>query len=140
MYDKIIKFKDLEGKPCVETFWFNISTSEMVELEAFYDGGSFSDEFQRVLKEEDRKGIVKIFTTIIRVSYGQRHPDGKQFVALEAGQKAVESAEDTADNYSEIELREMPQDKFDKLVGTNPLNWSPKIMQIAYHRKSVAGV
>lgn len=54
----------------------------------------------------------------------------------ENNETSDELPEKTVNDYTRAELVEMPQDEFDKLVGTNSSNWSRSILGIAYERKN----
>jgi len=77
---KLIKFKDLEGNPISETFWFNLSKAEIAEMEMSAEGGSLSAMLQEIIKNNDPAGIISTFKLIILKAYGVRSDDGKRLI------------------------------------------------------------
>lgn len=77
MLKRSITYKDFDDREVTEIFYFNLSHSEMIELEAKYRGGNF---LQRIVDSDDREEIIKQFKDIILRSYGEKSEDGKRFV------------------------------------------------------------
>jgi len=78
MLKREIKFKDLDGNDAAETFYFNLSEAELVELEVSYDGLGFEEAMRRIIEAKDAKSIVDEFKKIILMTIGQR--DGHFFI------------------------------------------------------------
>ena len=79
MYKKKITYTDYNGTERTEDFYFNLSKSEMIMLETTTPGG-YTGLIQRVIESKDNREIMKIFTDLIRRSYGVKSEDGKHFV------------------------------------------------------------
>jgi hypothetical protein len=78
-----IKYTDFDGVEHTETFHFNLTRAEVVELEVGKKGGL--DEFIRdIVKTQDNAALVAEFKRIILLSYGQRSEDGKRFIKSDA--------------------------------------------------------
>lgn len=80
MYSKVIQYQGLDNDKREGIYWFNLAISEAMVLQTTYEDGPFMETMEKVIKLGDQAGIIKMFTTVIEVSYGQRHPDGEQFV------------------------------------------------------------
>jgi hypothetical protein len=82
MLKRDITYEDFDGEKVTETFYFNLSKSEIIELEVGYKEG-LQEVLQRIIKTEDRKRLVEEFKKIILLSYGVKSDDGKRFVKNE---------------------------------------------------------
>jgi hypothetical protein len=83
MLKKTITFEDFNGDTVSETHYFNLTKSELIELETSYDGG-LEATMQALVEAKSGKDIIENFTKIILSSYGQKSPDGKRFVKNDA--------------------------------------------------------
>jgi len=79
MLAKNIKYTDYDGNEREETFYFNISKAELMEMELVQDGGMVKF-LENIVKTLNNKEIVDTFKTIIKVSYGVKSPDGKRLI------------------------------------------------------------
>lgn len=79
MLKRDVTYEDFDGEKATETFYFNLTKSEIVELEVAYDGG-LQAALLRIVKTNDRKNLVAEFKRIILLSYGQKSEDGKRFI------------------------------------------------------------
>lgn len=82
MLKKTITFDDLEGNEVKKDFYFNLGVDELTELEVEYPKG-LSEHIKKVIKQDDRKELMKLFKLLIRKSYGIKHEDGLRFVKSE---------------------------------------------------------
>ena len=82
MLKKTIKYTDYNDVERNEDFYFNLSKSELVELEASVDGG-LSEYIQKIVKELNPHKIMDMFKNIILLSYGVKSDDGKRFIKSE---------------------------------------------------------
>jgi hypothetical protein len=79
MLKRTIKYKDFDDNDVEEVFYFNLSQSELVELESMYKGG-LGSFLQNIVKADNREEIIKQFKRLILMSYGEKSEDGKRFV------------------------------------------------------------
>jgi len=79
MLKKTIKYTDFDGNQREETFYFNLTKAEVAEMELSTEGG-LSTKLQKIIEAQDNASIVEIFKDIIARSYGEKSPDGRQFV------------------------------------------------------------
>jgi len=79
MYSKRITYKDYDGNELTETFLFNLTKAEIVEMQLSTSGG-FSERIQRIIDSQDVPEIIKTFKELILASYGEKSPDGKRFM------------------------------------------------------------
>jgi hypothetical protein len=74
-----ITYEDFDGNQVTDTFYFNLTRTEILDVELGYEGGM--EEFiTKVIAAEDLKTLIKEFKKIILLSYGERTPDGKRFI------------------------------------------------------------
>lgn len=79
MLKRDITYEDFDGDSVTETFYFNLSKSEIIELEVAYQGG-LQETLQRIIKTNDQKRLIEEFKRIILLSYGERSDDGRRFI------------------------------------------------------------
>jgi len=83
MLKKEITFEDFNGEKTTETLYFNLTKSEMIEMEADYQEG-LDATIKRIIKTNDRQGLIREFKKIILKSYGEKSEDGKRFMKSDA--------------------------------------------------------
>lgn len=78
MIKKTITFKDFNGVERKEDHYFNLSESELIELEYGVKGG-YNALLQQIIDSQDTPSIMKVFKDIIMRSYGKKSLDGTRF-------------------------------------------------------------
>lgn len=79
MLKKTIKFEDYNGVERTEDFYFNLSKAEIMEMEMSTAGG-LAEMITKIVATQDQPAIIKIFKDLILKAYGEKSPDGKQFL------------------------------------------------------------
>lgn len=79
MISKTITYTDYNGVERTETFWFNLSRVEIIEM-GMKGSVSLYDKIRQVSLTKDVSEIISIFKDIILSSYGEKSPDGKRFM------------------------------------------------------------
>lgn len=79
MLKKVIKYTDYNGIDREETFYFNLSKADLVEMELSVDGG-FAEFVKKVVETKDQKELMKLFKNFILKAYGEKSDDGKRFM------------------------------------------------------------
>jgi hypothetical protein len=79
MLKKEIHWKGFDGEDVSDVFYFNISMSEVLELEVEAEE-SLSDYLKRVVESDSRKDILAAVRRFIDKSYGVRSDDGRSFI------------------------------------------------------------
>lgn len=79
MLKRDITYEDFNGNTVTETFYFNMTKTEVIELEVSYEGG-LEGILKKIIETEDRKGLIEEFKKIVLLSYGMKSPDGKRFI------------------------------------------------------------
>lgn len=83
MLKRTITYTDFDDNVVSEVHYFNISNSELIELNVQYEGGAQAF-FQRIVEAQDGKAIIEQFKKLILFAYGQKSEDGKRFVKSDA--------------------------------------------------------
>ena len=79
MLKKDIKYTDYNGTEREESFYFNLSKAELMEMEMGTAGG-FAEMLQKVVAAQDAPTIIKIFKDLVLKAYGEKSLDGKRFI------------------------------------------------------------
>lgn len=84
MYKKTINYTDLFGNDLEETFYFNLTMAEAMEIYGRYTTGTLDNaQFDSLVNEmknkKDLKGMIDIIQDVILSSYGERSGDGRYF-------------------------------------------------------------
>lgn len=83
MLKRTINYEDFDGNKMSDDFYFNLTKSEMVEMEMEHKGG-LGVAIQRIISAGDTKALLVEFKKLILGSYGEKSDDGKRFVKSEA--------------------------------------------------------
>jgi hypothetical protein len=78
MLKRTITYENFNGVTVTEEHNFNLSQSELMELEAEYDGG-LGDALTKIVNANDTKGLIREMKRIILMSYGIKSADGSTF-------------------------------------------------------------
>lgn len=83
MYQESIKYTDYNGVEREETFYFNLTEAELLDMELTTAGG-FANVLQQIIDAKDVPAIANIFKTLILKAYGKKSDDGRRFLKSEA--------------------------------------------------------
>lgn len=83
MLKKTITYTDFNNTERTEDFYFNLSTTELSDMENSTPGG-LAAKIQEVVTAQDLQSIIKIFKELILKSYGEKSQDGRRFIKSEA--------------------------------------------------------
>jgi len=82
MLKKTVTYEDFDGNTVTDEFEFNLTKTELTEMNLAQDGGL--DKFiEKIVKEEDQKKIYDLFKGLVVKAYGKRSEDGKRFIKSE---------------------------------------------------------
>lgn len=110
MLKKMITYEDFNGQTQTEPFYFNLSESELTEMELLSDG-RLSDTLSGIIRSESLRHLVMFIKKLILDSYGVPSDDGKKFI------KSTELSEDfyRTNAYDEL-FKEITRDKDGKAM------------------------
>lgn len=92
MLKKTVTYTDYDGVERTEDFCFNLSESEMVEMELGVEGG-WRARMQRIIDAKDGPTIMREFKKLIMMSYGEKSADGKRFIKSKELSEAFSQSE-----------------------------------------------
>ena len=79
MLKKTFQYTDFNGNEQEETFYFNLSKSEVIEYE-LQERAGMSTTLQRIVEERDNQKILAHFKDLVMKSVGRKSDDGRRFV------------------------------------------------------------
>jgi len=83
MLKQSVTYEDFNGETVTDVLYFNLTKTEIVELELSYDGG-LDATIQRLVKAENNQALLQEFKRIILDAYGEKSEDGKRFIKNQA--------------------------------------------------------
>ena len=92
MIKKTISYTDYNGVDRTEDFYFNLTRSELVEMDFSAEGG-LEAYITKIVQAQDGKEIIGILKNLITKSYGEKSLDGKYFTKSEELSNAFASTE-----------------------------------------------
>lgn len=78
MFVKSIEYVDFNGIKKIKDCYFNLSESEIIELEIRGEGG-YHEMLDKAIKAKDGKVLMETFNELIHKSYGVKSLDGERF-------------------------------------------------------------
>ena len=96
MLKKAITYTDYNGNSRTEDFYFNISKSELAIMEMSVDGG-LRQKLELIVQKQNIPAMIETFRSLIHKSYGEKSPDGRQFL------KRDPNGHDLADAFEQTE-------------------------------------
>lgn len=79
MLKREITYKNVDGDTITDTFYFNISQTELIELEVENKNG-LTELIKQIVATDNRKELVALLKKIVLLSVGKRSEDGKRFI------------------------------------------------------------
>lgn len=92
MFAYTTEYTDYNGVKRTETFYFNFSKAELMEMELGTEGG-LKDVLQRIVDANDKTKLIKYFKKLLLMAYGEKSDDGRRFVKSEELSKAFSQTE-----------------------------------------------
>lgn len=78
MLAKELTYTDFDGNERKETFYFNLTKAEIVEME-YSEVGGFTAMIQNIIDAKDESRIIALFKKLVLLAYGEKSADGKYF-------------------------------------------------------------
>ena len=92
MLKKTITYTDYNGMERTEDFYFNLTKAELIEMQ-YSIGGGLKERLESIIKTQDQPSIIREFKKLILLAYGEKSPDGRQFMKSEEISKHFECTE-----------------------------------------------
>ena len=96
-----MKYTDFDGNERTEDFYFNLTKAEVTIIEVSAEGGLVK-YLTKIVAEQDRNKIVKMFKDLILMSYGEKSPDGKRFMKSQEIRDAFSQTQAFSDLFIEL--------------------------------------
>lgn len=106
MFKKTVTYTDYNDVERTETFYFNLTQAEVLEMELSTTGG-LSAMIQGVIDAKDGPQLIKIFKELVLKAYGEKSPDGRRFIKT----PEITAAFSQTEAYSEIFMELATDDK-----------------------------
>lgn len=97
MVKRTVTYTDFDGVQRTEDFYFNLTKSELVKMEASVDGG-LKNKLEKLMASPSGKEIMQYFNEILMMSYGVKSDDGRRFMKS----KEISEAFEQTPAYDEI--------------------------------------
>lgn len=78
MLKETIKYTDYNGTERTEDHYFNLTESEIIDMDMEMSGG-LRGMLEAAISAQDTKTLYTVFKNIIFKSYGRKHIDGRRF-------------------------------------------------------------
>lgn len=101
MLTKKIKYTDYNGVAREETFFFNLSKAELMELQMGTTGG-LAEMIQRIIDTQNGGEIMRVFKDLILKAYGEKSLDGKRFIKIDEKGNPLSNNFVQTEAYSEL--------------------------------------
>lgn len=101
MLKKTISYTDYNGVKREEPFYFNLTKAEIMEMEMSTVGG-FAEMVEKIVAAQDTPTLVKIFKDLILKAYGEKSPDGKEFMKFDYDGRPLSRKFVQTEAYSEL--------------------------------------
>lgn len=82
MYKKTITYTDYNGRELTEDFYFNMTESELVEMQLNKTGG-MAEYITKITSANDIPSLAALFKKLVLKSYGEKSEDGRRFIKSE---------------------------------------------------------
>lgn len=120
MLIKTIPYVDYNGNKREEDFYFNLTETELAEMQMEVTGG-LTTMLQAIIKAQDIPTIAKLFKQIVLKSYGKKSQDGRQFIKSE--ELSREFSQTEAYNILYMELSQDAEKASDFITGIIPAKY-----------------
>lgn len=101
MYKKTMTYPDYNGVEREETFYFNLTKAELLEMEMTTTGGMV-ETIQKIIKAKDTPSLIRIFKDVLLHSYGEKSLDGKRFIKSKELSEAFAQTEAYSQMFMEL--------------------------------------
>ncbi len=126
MLKKTISYTDFNDTKREEDFYFNLTETELAEMQLEVTGG-LDTMLQAIVKAQDIPTIAKLFKQIILKSYGQKSPDGRRFI--KSDELATEFSQTGAYNVLYMELSQDATKAAEFITGIIPAKYREAVTE-----------
>lgn len=113
MYKKVLTYTDFNDVERTETFFFNLTKAEVLEMELGTTGG-LSAMIQGVIDAKDTPQLIRIFKDLVLRSYGEKSADGRRFIKTPEITEAFSQTEAYSEIFMELATNDAAATEFVK--------------------------
>lgn len=128
MFKRDITYEDFDGDKVTETFYFNLTRTELIQLEVEFKGG-LKEALDRIIKAQDNKQLIAEFQRIILLSYGVKSDDGKKFIKNDTLREEFSQSAAYDELFMELATKEDSAANF--INGIIPKNFEKEMEKVA---------
>ena len=128
MINKTITYVDFDGVERTEDFRFNLTQAEVAKLAYSVEGG-LDKTIEQIVKTEDMKRLIELFSKIIDMAYGVKSLDGKKFLKSPEILEDFKQSQAYSDLFMELATDTEAASAF--INGVIPSMPEPKVIQAA---------
>ena len=111
MHTETRTYTDYAGNERTETFSFNLTKAEVLEMEMKCSGG-MEQYIKRIIDAQDTAQIIEVFKELLLKSYGVISPDGRRFEKSPELTKEFAETEAYSDMFMELATDDVKAAKF----------------------------
>lgn len=114
MHKRQITFTNFDDELVTETFYFNITATELEELNLKH--GDFNKKVEELREKGDAYGIYEMFKEVVLKAYGEKSADGKRFIKTDEMTNGFEHSDAYSQLVYELAKSEEKMETFIKSV------------------------
>ena len=104
MREERITYIDYNDVERTESYFFNLSKAELMEMELGTTGG-FAEMLKRIVETQDQPALIKIFKEFVLKAYGEKTPDGKRFMKFDENGRPLSANFAQSEAYSVLFMK-----------------------------------
>lgn len=128
MLKKTITCKNFNGVETSEDYWFNLTESEILEMQLGTAGG-LDESIKQIVAGMDLPNMVKFFKDFVLKSYGVKSPDGKRFIKNDELREAFSQTQAYNKLFMELAFDDVAAAEF--INGVIPKDVADKMAEIS---------
>lgn len=127
MLKKTITCENFNGVETTEDYWFNLTESEILEMQLGTAGG-LDESIKQIVAGMDLPSMVTFFKDFVLKSYGVKSPDGKRFVKSNELREAFSQTQAYNKLFMELAFNDVAAAEF--INGVIPKDVADKMSEI----------
>lgn len=128
MLTKTITCKNFNGVETTEDYWFNLTESEILEMQLGTAGG-LDESIKQIVAGMDLPSMVTFFKDFVLKSYGVKSPDGKRFIKSNELREAFSQTQAYNKLFMELAFDDVAAAEF--INGVIPKDVADKMAEIS---------
>lgn len=101
MFKMTRTYTDYNGTKRTGDFYFNLNEAEIIEMQIGTVGG-FAETIERIIKANNEAELMRIFKELVLKAYGEKTPDGMQFMKVDENGRPLSIKFSQTPVYSDI--------------------------------------